>query len=499
MTSSTSSSRLASPLISVIKAVPRHPDFPVAAPVDFEMNEGEIIAICGENGAGKTLLVNIITGALPLREGSVKYNIPLKDGEHFYDQLRVMAFHDAFGDLTPEYHQQRWNHGDEKTYPTVGEVLNADIEGLKDLADRNDAKSFLKWLCNTSELEKPINWLSSGELRKFQIAKEMRHVPRVLIIDSPFIGLDAQTREQFCEVLATLARTTGLILVMARDEDIPEFVTHVVRVDGRRVGSKVRRCDYIADVAANVSHLSEAERNLVRDLAARTPAPDVDSLLKFNDITISYFGRTILSHVSWEVLRGERWALKGPNGSGKSTLLSLVCADNPMAYACDITLFGHRRGTGESIWDIKRHIGYVSPELYRSYCKPERVIDIVGSGLRDTNGLHRLPDDSEKAYCRQWLDLFELTNLADRSFLKISEGEQRLVLLARAFVKSPSLIILDEPFHGLDSRRRQRALEIIETYVENRDKSIIMVSHYDVDFPEIIDKNLTLSKQKDYD
>ena len=482
------------PLIKVSKAVPRHPDFPVAAPIDFEMNDGETIAICGENGSGKTLLVNIITGALPLREGTVEYNIPLKDGERLYDRLRVMTFHDAFGDLTPEYHQQRWNHGDEKTYPTVGELLYNN--GIKEETEHSEAQDFLKGLCNASELEKPINWLSSGELRKFQIAKQMQHVPRVLIIDSPFIGLDAQARKQFSDGLAALRCTTGLILVMAREEDIPDFVTHVVRVNDRHVEEKVPLTEYVKNIPLRESHLSDAERQLVRDLAKRTPAPDIESLLKFNDITISYFGKTILSHIDWEVRRGERWALKGPNGSGKSTLLSLVCADNPMAYACDITLFGHRRGTGESIWDIKRHIGYVSPELYRSYCKSERVIDIVGSGLRDTNGLHRLPNEEEKAYCKQWLDLFELTDLAERNFLKISEGEQRLVLLARAFVKSPALIVLDEPFHGLDSRRRQRALEIIEAYVENRDKSIIMVSHYDVDFPEIIEKTKILTKQE---
>ena len=144
--------------------------------------------------------------------------------------------------------------------------------------------------------------------------------------------------------------------------------------------------------------------------------------------------------------------MSGDNGSGKSTLLSLVCADNPQAYACDISLFGHKRGSGESIWDIKRHIGYVSPEMHRSYKQNIPAIQIVASGLKDTIGLYVRPNEAEREQCRKWLEVFGIGHLADRKFMEMSSGEQRLVLVARAFVKEPDLLILDEPLHGLDVR-----------------------------------------------
>ena len=168
-------------------------------------------------------------------------------------------------------------------------------------------------------------------------------------------------------------------------------------------------------------------------------------ILDFRKVTIRYGERTILKDLDWEVKYGERWSLSGDNGSGKSTLLSLVCADNPQAYACDIRLFGNKRGTGESIWDIKKHIGYVSPEMHRAYLKDLPAIDIVASGLHDSVGLYVKPKPNQFSTCEFWMDIFGIRGLKDKTFLKLSSGEQRLVLLARAFVKDPELLILDEP------------------------------------------------------
>ena len=170
-----------------------------------------------------------------------------------------------------------------------------------------------------------------------------------------------------------------------------------------------------------------------------------------------------LRDISFTVEKGERLGVLGFNGAGKSTLLSLVCADNPQSYACDIALFGNPRGSGESIWDIKKHIGYVSPELHRSYQRNMPAIRIVASGLTDSVGLYVKPKEEDMDQCRFWMKVFGLEGLEDRGFLKLSSGEQRLVLLARAFVKDPELLILDEPLHGLDNRNRR--LEIGRAHV----------------------------------
>ena len=212
------------------------------------------------------------------------------------------------------------------------------------------------------------------------------------------------------------------------------------------------------------------------------------------DVCIRYGDRTILSNLNWTVNCGERWSLSGRNGSGKSTLLSLICADNPQSYACDISLFGNKRGTGETIWEIKKHIGYVSPEMHRAYQKNLPAIRIVASGLSDSIGLYAKPKASEYDACRWWMRIFGIERFENTPFLKLSSGEQRLVLLARAFVKDPDLLILDEPLHGLDDTNCALVKGIIEAFSKRQDKTIIMVTHYTDELPACIDRHLTLTK-----
>ena len=212
-------------------------------------------------------------------------------------------------------------------------------------------------------------------------------------------------------------------------------------------------------------------------------------------MNIRYGTRTILKDLNLTVRNGERWALSGENGSGKSTLLSIVCADNPQAYANQITLFGHKRGSGESIWDIKRHIGYISPEMHRAFQRDIPAIDIVASGQSDMNGLYVKPKSPEaRQRCLFWMNIFGVAEHADTTFLKLSSGEQRLVLLARAFVKDPALLILDEPLHGLDLYNRRLVKDVIETFCARPNKTLIMVTHYKEELPKCIDHSIFLTR-----
>ena len=221
-----------------------------------------------------------------------------------------------------------------------------------------------------------------------------------------------------------------------------------------------------------------------------------DYVIEMLHITKEFPGIKANDDITLQLKRGEIHALLGENGAGKSTLLSLVCADNPQSYACDIELFGRKRGSGESIWDIKRHIGYVSPEMHRAYLKDLPAIDIVASGLNDSVGLYVHPRPEQRAVCEWWMDIFGIAGLKDRTFLKLSSGEQRLCLLARAFVKDPELLILDEPLHGLDDRNRQLTREIISAFCRRKDKTMIMVTHYAEELPDVITHNLFLKKNK---
>ena len=462
-------------IIAIENGVTRHPLYRMREPINMTLAEGEHIAIVGPNGAGKSILVDTLTGRWPLLMNEVKYDFSPSPSKMAYDNIKYIAFRDSYGDADGNYYyQQRWNAHDLDETPIVRDLLpeatNAKLKtALYDLFGME------------TMLDKHIILLSSGELRKFQLTKTLLSNPRVLIMDNPFIGLDAKTRDQLHALLRELTRVTALqvILILSKTDDIPSFITHVIPVENRLCGDKITLETYLAGCKpAPERVLSKEKEERILALPYSDDLYHTDYVVDLNKVSIRYGERTILKELDWSVKCGEKWALSGDNGSGKSTLLSLVCADNPQSYACDITLFGRKRGSGESIWEIKKHIGYVSPEMHRAYLKNLPAIDIVASGLHDSVGLYKRPRPEQMEVCEWWMDIFGIANLKERSFLQLSSGEQRLVLLARAFVKDPELLILDEPLHGLDLINRRLVKDIIETFCQRKDKTMIMVTHY---------------------
>ncbi len=487
--------------ISMKGGVARLDEWRLAVPADFELDEGEQLAIVGPNGGGKSLLTDILTGKHPLADGTVSYDFGADAKPMFSDNIRFIAFRDSYGASDGTYYlQQRWNQQEiDKETPLVGELLDKAYRSAgDDTPERQVMRDRLYSLFGMETLQdKYIILLSSGELRKFQMAKALMTAPKVLVMDNPFIGLDEQTRLQVRQLMQSLAADGQLqiILVLSKSDDLPEFITHVVEVSGKTVKPKVTREEYMAARQPVPPHvLPDCRRQAILDLPHSDRDYEADEVVRMSKVSIVYGRRTILKDLDWTVRNGERWALSGQNGAGKSTLLSLVCADNPQSYACDIALFGNRRGSGETIWQIKKHIGYVSPEMHRAYQKDLPAIRIVASGLKDTVGLYATPTESEYAVCKWWMDVFGLGGLEERTFLKLSSGEQRLVLLARAFVKDPELLILDEPLHGLDNVNRRLVKDIIDAFCQRPNKTMIMVTHYRGEWPSCIDHSLQLKK-----
>ena len=460
----------------------------IGEPLDICLLDGQQIAIVGNNAAGKTDFVNILMGRKRLAGNPISYDFSPSASNLVSDNIRYISFQDAYGEAGANYyHQLRWNsiEIDEET-PTAGELL----EGLGDQTIREE---LFRMFDLYPVLDKYIITLSSGELRKFQIARALFAKPRVLILDNPFIGLDASTRDFLSDLLAKLASTWKImiILVMARWDNLPAFINRVITIDGRSfAGAQYDKADQDDMIREALLSLPEKEY----PQGGFYPSEPGSRILQFNNITIRYDNRVILNNLSWTVHEGEHWAITGQNGAGKSTLLSLVCADNPQAYACDFEIFGHKRGTGESIWDIKKHIGYVSPEMHRSYQKNITALEVVASGLFDTVGLFMHPDQEQLEKSLYWMRIFRIEDLASRSYLKLSSGEQRLCLLARAFVKDPELLILDEPMHGLDILNMNHIIKIIDIFVRRPRKTLIMVSHYHEEFPACISHKLELKK-----
>ena len=477
-------------VIGILNGVARNPLYRLTEPINLEIEEGEQVAVVGRNGAGKSLLVDTLTGKYPLLMNEVKYDFRSSDLSAF-GNIKYITFRDSYGDYDATYYyQQRWNSHDLDDIPLVRDLLPA--------CENRDLKDILYNLFDIeSMLDKHIILLSSGELRKFQLTKTLLSGPHVLIIDNPFIGLDAQTRESLQQLLRKLIEVTSLqvILVLSKDDDIPSFITHVIPVANRCCGKKITLSEYL-DVREKDPEnvLSGEKKQRIAGLPYGKNAYHADCVVELRKVSIRYGERTILKDLDWVVKRGEKWALSGQNGSGKSTLLSLICADNPQSYACDISLFGRQRGSGESIWEIKKHIGYVSPEMHRAYLKSLPAIDIVASGLHDSVGLYKKVRDDDRAVCAWWMDIFGIADLRDRNFLQLSSGEQRMVLLARAFVKDPELLVLDEPLHGLDMYNRRLVKDVIEAFCRREGKTLIMVTHYEEELPACIGHCLYLTR-----
>ena len=445
-----------------------------------------IKAVVGRNGSGKTQYIE------QLRRQVAS------------DRLRYIAFSDSYGPAVDKayYLQLRWNQHDiDPETPNVGALLEKAYRlAGEDTEERRQLQRHLYDLFHMEPLlDKYVITLSSGELRKFQLTKTLFANPSLLIMDNPFIGLDAETRDQLKELLQLLAEKHRLdiILVLSKTDDIPTFVSEVIELRNGKILPPCSREDYYNRQLPIPPHvLTKEKREAILALPYQDNDYHTDEVIKMQQVSIRYGERTILKALDWTVRNGERWALSGQNGSGKSTLLSLVCADNPQSYACDITLFDRPRGSGESIWDIKKHIGSVSPEMHRSYQRDLPAIRIVASGLKDSVGLYVKPNEDEFAICRFWMDIFGLEDKYNRTFMKLSSGEQRLVLLARAFVKDPQLLILDEPLHGLDLVNRRLVKDVIETFCERRNKTMVMVTHYEEELPPIITNKIYLTKQK---
>lgn len=480
-------------ICEIIGAVPRIQQLQFDQPIHWKINNDQHWAIIGANGVGKTLLTDILIGKYALKEGSI-YCRDI-DGSLLPVSrvVKSVAFRDIYSivDTQNSYYQQRWNKGDEQDVPVVKDlVVKADQVWLQTLVE---------WFDIADLMEKEVNLLSSGELRKFLIVRSLLSKPKVLILDNPFIGLDAASRVILNDLLTRLSKLGGLqiVLVLSNPSDIPEMITDVLPIGYKHIYQARSRKDFFDDISFIQTLFGKVEDVNVKALKEKYNNGWLafDHAAVLNKVCVKYGKRTILKNLDWVVERGEKWALLGPNGAGKSTLLSLICGDNPQAYANDITLFDRKRGSGESIWDIKKRIGFISPEMHLYYLKNVRCIDVVGSGFFDTIGLYRKCDKDQEGIALEWMKVFGVDHIKDVSFLNISSGEQRLVLLARVLVKNPDLLILDEPLHGLDVVNKKRVKRILEEFCD-ADKSLIYVTHYETEIPDVVNKRLILTKNK---
>ena len=469
-------------VVQIENAEARFSAYAFRKPINWTVRENEHWTVIGANGAGKSQLISILLEKQPLRSGNVRR----MDGRRMSEIAKYVAFTDIYSifDAENSYYQQRWNVGDVQTAPFVKELF----EGV----DSPMVRNFMEIFGIKAFFAKRVNMLSSGELRKMLIVLSLRINPKILILDNPYIGLDVESRAVLDDALISLAQGIQLITLVADPRDVPPVSTHVLPVLDKELLPAMTREQFICDKELHKS-LFHTNPDIEIPAHVKHVRPDFNNVLEFRNISIKYGDRTILDGIDWTVKRGEKWMLAGKNGSGKSTLLSLVFCDNPQSYANNVTLFDRKRGVGQSIWEVKSRIGFISPEITNYYRKPVDCLDVVASGFYDTIGIPYAYDDQKAECALQWMKAFGIEHLARRSSLEVSAGEHQMVMLARAFVKDPDLLILDEPMHGLDVENKRRVKEIIKKWA-NSEKSLIYVTHYEEEAPDIITERLELGK-----
>lgn len=474
-------------LFKLENAVPRIFGMAPIAPINWTAHKGEQWCVIGPNGAGKTFVADFLAGKYAVKSGNIEYGF--KGKNYPTDRIKKVCFESAYllADYKNMYYQQRFNALENETTPTVSEMLSK----------HDSDKDYLEMLCQklniTPLLDKHLIMLSSGELRRVLIVLFLSQKPGLIIFDNPFIGLDAKMRKELDDFFKELSQIQPLLFIVPAINEIPTAATHILKADGMTYTEVGNTNDFIEQYQEWLApQPKEAPQQL--PASVNTEMKSYEYVLRMKSINLSHQGHAIFKDLNWEIKRGEKWALLGPNGAGKSTLLSLLAADNPYAYSQDITIFDRKRGTGESIWDIKRPIGYISSEMHLFFQENQSCEKIVSSGLFDTIGLFRNCTEEQLQHARNWMDLLGISYLKELPYMKISSGEQRMVLLCRTLVKNPELLILDEPLHGLDLHHKTWARKVIERFCEQPNKSLIYVTHRREEIPSCIDKIFELRK-----
>ncbi|WP_297099743.1 ATP-binding cassette domain-containing protein [uncultured Draconibacterium sp.] len=325
----------------------------------------------------------------------------------------------------------------------------------------------------TQNYGRSIRTLSSGEQKKALLEYLMAKQPDFIILDNPFDALDVESVKQLKVRLETIATKMPVILVFKRKSDLLPFIKHAMRVDNGRVVYS----DSIKQ------YLEKYEPEVEVHFAIEIPGPLHEEEVKYNeliilsDVSVHYQERQILNNINWIIKAGEFWQLKGPNGSGKTTILTMINGDNPKAFGQNIELFGRRKGTGESVWEIKKKIGYFTPSMMELFKRRHTAEQMVISGFHDSIGLYHRPSEIQKHVANKWLKVLGLENKGGHTFIELSQVHRRMVLIARAMVKHPPLLILDEPSTGLDDKSAALLSALINKIADESQTAILYVSH----------------------
>lgn len=452
--------------------------------LNFKIHKGENWQIGGPSGTGKTTLAKIISREITNFEGNIKINFDVNS--ELKQKIVYVSNWYQFTNLEGDrnfYYQQRYNKFAKNDTLTVFAELNHFAQ--KEQLDFKNVEKYLEIFDFQNFKEQQLIELSSGEHKKLQLVKAFWLKPQILIIDQPYTGLDVKSRKNVNQVFENLTQEGITLLLINNDDEVPSCINRFAEIKN---GSFLELTHH--------SEITKGEERITKELPyflQKPPKTNAREMVKLENVNVSYGEKKVLKNINWQLNEGERWLLQGPNGSGKSTLLSLLNGDHPQAYANEIYLFGKKRGSGESIWDIKEKIGIISPELHWYYDLNANVGQTIASGFFDSMSLYQKLSFEQQQKLEQILHFFDLKEDKNKKLNTLSLGKQRLALLARTIVKNPELLILDEPCQGLDVQQTKYFNRVVDDLC-NSGHTLIYVGHFESQLPESLSHKLILEK-----
>jgi molybdate transport system ATP-binding protein len=448
----------------------------------WQIHSSQHWMISGANGSGKSALAAVLAGNGDNIEGRLT-GVP--------EGVAIVSY-EAQGELIEA--ERRKDDADIMDVISEGTPVQEIIDDV--CKDKALAAQLIDQFALQPLLTRSFRKLSTGETRKVMLIRALTSEPQLLVLDEPFDGLDSATHRQLLSHLHALAEHVPMILVLNRFDERPDFITHIAYVDQGSLQTTVSMDDKAAyDELYQLLHLKSSALEIPpADPSLKLPELKADEpLVKIRNARIAYGDAVIFDGLDWTIEPNQHWQLTGPNGSGKTCLLSLITGDHPQCYVNDIFVFGYQRGSGESIWQIKQFIGYVSTALQWEYRVSISVRNVIISGFYDSIGLYSKPTEKQREIADQWLAVLGMDDRADKPFNTLSHGDQRLLLIARAMVKHPPLLILDEPCLGLDDMNRQLVLALIEKICAGTETAVLYVNHHSEDKIQGIEQHLSLA------
>lgn len=469
------------PFVHIENLTVKYPNNTVLNQLSWSISKGQHVLLGGKSGSGKSTLAKAIAGLIPRTDD---IHISYDSDSLLRPEVVYISNWYQFTNLEGDrnfYYQQRYNRHQGQDTLTV----RAELEhyGQKNHLDYATIEQRIKDFGFENQQHAQLIELSSGEHKKLQLIRGLWAKPQLLIIDEPYTGLDKQARHILNTWLNDLVSEGVQLILITNDSQFPTSInTYAHIVDGQ------------IEIVDNPSYFARDHKREQKELPSfltKAPVTNYEYIAQLNNIHIKYGEKVVLKNVSWSIKVGEKWLLQGPNGSGKSTLLSLINGDHPQAYGHDLTLFGNKRGSGESIWDIKQKIGIISPEMHWYFDQQATVWHTLASGFYDSIGWYIDVKFHEKKQIEELMDFFDLTAYKDQKLHILPLGKQRLAMLARTIIKNPPLLVLDEPCQGLDIDQAQYFNDVVDELAAYG-KTLIYVGHYESQLPTCIEHRIVL-------